>query len=59
MVVGSPIYDRSQTNHANAIPELAFRPSQPSRCIMGRRLRNSMIRASPQFSKMCDRRALS
>ena len=36
----APVYARSHTNHANAIPELALRPSHPALCIIGRRLRN-------------------
>src|SRR4029077_19366355 len=33
----APMCVLSQTNHANAIPLFALRPSQPSRCIIGRR----------------------
>src|SRR5262249_39758841 len=55
-VVG-PVWLRSQTNHAKAMPLLALRPSQPARCIIGSRLRKQWIRASPQPSRMFERRS--
>ena len=47
---------RSHTNQANGIALKARAPAQPSRCIIGRRLRKTCTRASPRCSRTSRRR---